>query len=276
MIQPTSAASAGIASTTTVTKQKVGAGLYALHFSIYYETIVGESIAVVGNLGELGKWKEYKCHLIWTEGHIWRSAQPIVVRESYFEYKYVLLENDKVVAWEEGVNRIADLDALPEVKDFKDIEMANSTPNMAKNNLNLNQQKLMLPDEYKNKQVKHCQFKDLWEQYVVRFSIFDPLYQKGDEMYLQPSSLSGMDSIRMQRASTSENWLTAKYGKPIQIWHCDVSMKNMNGDSEGQYLQGSNVCFQYSYVKRTAGQFNNSVTERQPERCIYLRDPKTY
>ena len=150
VIQP-SAASVGIASTTTVTKQKVGQGLYALHFSIYYETIVGESIAVVGNLGELGKWQEYKCHLIWTEGHIWRSTQPIVVRESYFEYKYVLLENDEVVAWEEGVNRIADLDALPEVRDFKDIEAANATPNMAKNNLNLNQTKMMLPAEYKGK-----------------------------------------------------------------------------------------------------------------------------
>ena len=45
------------------------------------------------------------------------SVEPVLVRESYFEYKYVLLENEKVVAWEEGVNRIADLDALPEVKD---------------------------------------------------------------------------------------------------------------------------------------------------------------
>ena len=46
---------------TTVIKEKVGHGLYALHFSIYYKTVVGESIAVVGNLAELGKWKEYKC-----------------------------------------------------------------------------------------------------------------------------------------------------------------------------------------------------------------------
>ena len=56
---------------TTVTKEKVGHGLYALHFSIYYKTVVGESIAVVGNLSELGKWKEYRCHLEWTDGHIW-------------------------------------------------------------------------------------------------------------------------------------------------------------------------------------------------------------
>lgn len=101
----------------TVVKQKIGPGVYALHFSIFYETIVGESIAVVGNLEELGLWVEYKCHLEWTDGHIWRSVEPIIIRESYFEYKYVLLEEGKVVAWEEGVNRIADLDALPEVTD---------------------------------------------------------------------------------------------------------------------------------------------------------------
>lgn len=80
-----------------MTKQKVGRGFYALHFSIFYETTVGESLAVVGNLAELGAWKDIKCHLVWTEGHIWRSAEPIVVRESYFEYKYVLLMDEKVV-----------------------------------------------------------------------------------------------------------------------------------------------------------------------------------
>lgn len=154
IVQPTVVPGSIQSTTQSVTKQKVGHGYYALHFSIFYETIVGESIAVVGNLEELGKWKEYKCHLIWTEGHIWRSAKPIVVRESYFEYKYVLLEDEKVVAWEEGVNRIADLDALPEVKDFAEHE--NQAPNMAKTNVQLKEQRMKIPEEFKNKQVKHC------------------------------------------------------------------------------------------------------------------------
>lgn len=148
--------SPGIGANTTITKQKVGEGFYALHFAIYYETIVGESIAVVGNLEELGKWKEYKCHLIWTEGHIWRSSKPIIVRESYFEYKYVLLEDDKVNSWEEGVNRIADLDLLPEIKNFKDFE--NKTANIGKTNLKLTEDMQKIPDIYKNKKVKHCLF----------------------------------------------------------------------------------------------------------------------
>lgn len=121
--------------------------MYALHFAIFYETIVGESIAVVGNLEELGLWIEYKCHLEWTEGHVWKSVEPIIVRESYFEYKYVLLQENQVIAWEEGVNRIADLDALPEVTD----------------KLTLKNMIDIIPDTYSNKKIKHCQFNDRWE-----------------------------------------------------------------------------------------------------------------
>lgn len=130
-------------------KQKIGDGYYALHFSIFYETIVGESIAVVGNLEELGKWKDYNIHLIWTEGHIWRSLQPIIVRESYFEYKYVLLQDNEVVAWEQGVNRIADLDSLPEVGEFQEAE--DTTPNLANNNLRLRDEWKKIPKEYVGK-----------------------------------------------------------------------------------------------------------------------------
>ena len=89
----TSSPVVNVAKRPVVSRQKIGDGLYALHFSIFYETVVGESIAVVGNLEELGVWVEYKCHLEWTEGHIWRSVEPILVRESYFEYKYVLLQD---------------------------------------------------------------------------------------------------------------------------------------------------------------------------------------
>lgn len=181
----------------TVTKQKVGDGYYALHFSIFYETRVGQTLAVVGSLKELGQWKDYNCHLIWTDGHIWRSGRPIIVRESYFEYKYVLLDNDEVVGWEEGVNRIADLDALPEITRFDD-DQENAKPNMAKDNITLNKERQIIPPEYRNKKVKHCQFKDIWESYTIKFSLYDPLYQQGDEMFLQ-CSLYGMEQIRMER-----------------------------------------------------------------------------
>lgn len=145
---------AGPLDDATITKQKVGDGFYALHFAIKYETRVGETLAVVGSLKELGSWKDYNCHLIWTEGHIWRSGRPIIVRESYFEYKYVHLNEGEVVGWEEGVNRIADLDALPEITRFLD-DQENTVPNIGKDNLTLNQDRQFIPPEYKNKKVTH-------------------------------------------------------------------------------------------------------------------------
>lgn len=144
---------------------------------------MGESLAVVGNLEELGLWVEYKCHLEWTEGHIWRSVEPIIVHESYFEYKYVLLEQGKVIAWEEGVNRIADLDALPEVTDK--VALKNMTE--------------LIPSAYAGNKIKHCQFNDRWQEYIIRFTVYDPLYQPGDQMLMVPSSLTAMDTVKMER-----------------------------------------------------------------------------
>lgn len=45
-----------------------------------------------------------------------------------------------MIAWEEGVNRIADLDALPEVTDKVSL----------KNMIDI------IPDTYSNKKIKHC------------------------------------------------------------------------------------------------------------------------
>ena len=45
-----------------------------------YETIFGQSIAVVGSIDELGKWQEPTHHLIWTTGHVWKSEQPLNIK----------------------------------------------------------------------------------------------------------------------------------------------------------------------------------------------------
>lgn len=66
----------------------------------------------------------------------------------------------------------------------------------------------------------------------MRFSIYDPLFCLGDEMFLH-SSLPGMEAVRMERSGKVENWLTSKYGKPVTVWHCEVMMKNNNGDAGG-------------------------------------------
>ena len=77
-------------------------------FSVPFETKLGESIAVVGSLKELGRWKHIKVNLTWTEGHIWKLLKPLEVCEQIFSYKYALVENKKIVKLESGIDRLVD------------------------------------------------------------------------------------------------------------------------------------------------------------------------
>ena len=92
---------------------------YAVMFKIKYQTNYGESLCVVGSNEQLGLWKNYKCHLKWTEGHVWISERPLFLKstDAIFEYKYCLLWEDdqRLLNFEKGVERIADLAILPVV-----------------------------------------------------------------------------------------------------------------------------------------------------------------
>ena len=45
----------------------------------------------------------------------WVLDEPIITRETHFTYKYVIMQGNNVIQWEEGINRIADLEAMPEL-----------------------------------------------------------------------------------------------------------------------------------------------------------------
>ena len=80
-----------------------------------YETQIGETLAVIGNIPELGQWDDFsKCKMKWTEGHKWVSDDIKISGKHFFLYKYVIIENEKVKRWERGANRVADLDILPD------------------------------------------------------------------------------------------------------------------------------------------------------------------
>jgi hypothetical protein len=48
-------------------------------------------------------------------GNIWVNEFPIVTNKYYFTYKYAILDQDGkgVESWERGIDRIADLELLP-------------------------------------------------------------------------------------------------------------------------------------------------------------------
>ena len=76
-----------------------------------YETVLGESIAVLGSIPELGGWDKEKImhHLKWTEGHKWVSEVPIVTTESFFRYKYIICHDLKFKDYERGIDKVAEL-----------------------------------------------------------------------------------------------------------------------------------------------------------------------
>lgn len=85
---------------------------YKVNFKVRYETIIGQSVYVMGSIKELGEWNEFVCPLTWTEGHIWVTNDLIVKSSPIFQYKYVIKQEQAETIWESGMNRIADLTIL--------------------------------------------------------------------------------------------------------------------------------------------------------------------
>lgn len=82
-------------------------------------------MCIVGEIEELGAWKKFTGQMKWTEGHIWELENLYVSSKSFFNYKYVLMKDEKPHTWETGCNRIADLRLLPEVSGQNDVVMQN-------------------------------------------------------------------------------------------------------------------------------------------------------
>lgn len=64
---------------------------YTITFKVGYKTDFGQSLCIVGNIEELGAWKQFKAAMKWTEGHVWKYT--LTTTRPYFQYKYVVLEH---------------------------------------------------------------------------------------------------------------------------------------------------------------------------------------
>lgn len=53
---------------------------FKVTFQIKYQTVPGESLAVLGSIPELGNWEKKSIlhHLKWTDGHVWVSEKPLI------------------------------------------------------------------------------------------------------------------------------------------------------------------------------------------------------
>ena len=140
---------------------------YSIKFEVDYPTVPGESIGVIGSTEELGKWKQAKYHLHWTSGHKWVSRKAFVTQKSYFQFKYVLLKDMELVHWERGIDRIADLEILTD--NHRGGGFSNGSGASAFSGAGF--QNGLDNSYYGGDKTKNIEFKDVWEQFSVNFSI---------------------------------------------------------------------------------------------------------
>ena len=78
-----------------------------INFQIKYDTKLGEDLAVIGSIKELGNWDVNKAlKLGWHHGNIWKGVLYLDEENiSEFEYKFILTCGGYVKKWEDGYNR---------------------------------------------------------------------------------------------------------------------------------------------------------------------------
>ena len=91
-----------------------GLTLQKVTFEIVYPTVFGEEIGILGSGNSLGNWNQDKViKLKWNKGNIWRGSIPInEYNLSDFEFKFVLLFNNKIKQWENGANNIVNFNNI--------------------------------------------------------------------------------------------------------------------------------------------------------------------
>ena len=210
---------------------------------------------MIGDCDELGNWDTKKClKLKWTEGHYWVSVQPLYTNRPYFKYKYIQYSDGHI---EDGMDRLADVEVLPEVNNAArayDI-------NLRQNNL-----------------YKVVQLNDVWESFRVNFSVYAPMETHSDQMFISGSrdELGNWNKtsspIQMTRSIINQDWLNEKYGEGVMPFEASITLKQQR-----QTVINHHFSFDYNYTFRNgASMSGGGFTERHLPRTISFIDPSNY
>lgn len=76
-------------------------------FQMRYNTQMGEDLAVIGSINDLGCWDQGKSlKMGWNDGNIWRASLYFENKNIIdFEYKFIFISKGCVKQWEDGNNR---------------------------------------------------------------------------------------------------------------------------------------------------------------------------
>lgn len=135
-----------------------------------------------------------------------------------------------------GIDRVADLSILPAGKSEAAI---------------------------KDKDMKYYELNDIWQQFNIRFSVFDPFGQANDSLWLESPTLGKID---MKRSNKTTGWLESKYGKNVETWECTIKHANDFLNNEGEFFDNG-LSFEYQYCRQRG---RNVTKEREPFRLFEL------
>ena len=88
---------------------------YLVKFSITYKVDFGQSLAVTGDIPELGQWGTNMnsiVRLTWTHGDVWKLTEPRKLKNHKFSYKYIVVRDNEIERWESCENREIYLDNM--------------------------------------------------------------------------------------------------------------------------------------------------------------------
>lgn len=176
---------------------------YNLYLKIYYKCNPNESIAISGSIDALGDWEEFT-ELEWTQGDYWVTRNPIESISHFFRYKYVIYDKveKKLISWERGIDRIADLAIL---------EPIDRVPNSNR----------IVQRQVGDKPLISVELEDEWEEFTVVFSVNHPTQDFSDAMWLD-GNIASIDLLEMKKPQNEEEWMPVKYGEPMMPWKVEV------------------------------------------------------
>ena len=228
---------------------------YHLELRVQKKLENGQSLCVCGSIPELGNWKNFTCQMKWTRDDYWVLQKPLVTNKYYFSYKYVVMKDNarELEMWERGVDRVADLEILPE-----------ETASTGAISYDVNAKNYQ--SERAFDRIKRVQLADVFEEYSVHFSVMNPKDAGTDEMVMEENSEEIVDQY-LEKNPLKKGWMTVKYGEDVRPWRCQVRLKNTEGSNTGQWKPAAENVLRYRYGKK-GSDFPSVCWEREPTRSV--------
>jgi hypothetical protein len=158
---------------------------YRVKFRVRHKANPGEQVVCLGSIGELDNWMkkgQFSHVLKWSAGDIWESTEQLVTKHYFFHYKYAVIKGEYVVAWERGVDRVVDLEILPEARHTQ------SSFNPTDYFFRMEDDDLVSTKSTGKAEsignVKTVEISENWERLWVSFMVYHPklVYAEGDRM----------------------------------------------------------------------------------------------